>query len=51
MDEACWLSSHWGEPENNRRAKYYCLSKRQLKTETDEWKKVVLAMADALKAT
>jgi PadR family transcriptional regulator PadR len=54
MEEACWLSSHWGESENNRRAKYYCLTglgKRQLKTETDEWKKVVLAMADALKAT
>ena len=54
MEEAGWLSSQWGESENNRRAKYYCLtrlSKRQLKTETDEWKKVVLAMAEVLKAT
>ena len=54
MEEAGWLSSQWGESENNRRAKYYRLTKpgtRQLETETDEWKKVVLAMANALKAT
>jgi PadR family transcriptional regulator, regulatory protein PadR len=54
MEEAGWLSSQWGESENNRRAKFYRLTKpgkRQLETETGEWKKVVLAMADALKAT
>jgi PadR family transcriptional regulator PadR len=54
MEEAGWLSSQWGESENNRRAKYYCLTglgKRQLKAETNEWKNVVLAMANALKAT
>ena len=54
MEEAGWLSSQWGESENNRRAKYYrltALGRRQLKTETDDWNRVVLAMADALKAT
>jgi PadR family transcriptional regulator, regulatory protein PadR len=54
MEEAGWLSSQWGESENNRRAKYYRITgpgKRQLKTETGEWKKVVLAMTNALKAT
>ena len=54
MEEAGWLSSEWGESENNRRAKYYRLTKtgkRQLETETGEWNKVVLAMANALKAT
>jgi PadR family transcriptional regulator, regulatory protein PadR len=54
MEEAGWLSSQWGESENNRRAKYYRLTKagnRQLETETGEWKKVVLAMDRALKAT
>lgn len=53
MEDAGWLLSQWGESENNRRAKYYRLTaqgKRQLKTETGEWKKVVLAMADALKS-
>jgi PadR family transcriptional regulator PadR len=54
MEEAGWLSSEWGESENNRRAKYYRLTKsgkRQLETETGEWNKVVLAMSNALKAT
>ena len=54
MEEAGWLSSQWGESENNRRAKYYRLTKagrRQRETETGEWERVVLAMANALKAT
>lgn len=53
MEEAGWLSSQWGESENNRRAKYYRLTKagkRQLETEAGDWKRVVLAMDDALKA-
>jgi PadR family transcriptional regulator PadR len=27
MDEEGWISSFWGDPENNHRAKYYCLTK------------------------
>src|SRR5579863_744365 len=47
MEEACWLSSFWGESENNRRAKYYRLTKagkRQLEVETEQWATVALAM-------
>ena len=54
LEEKGWLASQWGESENNRRAKYYCLTRsgrRQLETEASEWKKVVFAMANALKAT
>jgi transcriptional regulator len=54
MEEAGWLSSEWGESENKRRAKYYRLTRagqRQLKTETDDWQSVSLAIARALKAT
>ena len=54
MEEAGWLSSFWGESENNRRAKFYRLTKagkKQLKVETEEWTKVVLAMTHALSAT
>jgi PadR family transcriptional regulator, regulatory protein PadR len=54
MEEAGWLSSFWGESENNRRAKYYRLTKagkNQLKVETEQWTKVVLAMTNALTAT
>ena len=54
MEEAGWLSSFWGESENNRRAKYYRLTKageRRLGQETEEWQRIALAMTNALKAT
>ena len=53
MEEAGWLASSWGESENNRRAKYYRLTKaglRQLETEQQEWGRISLAIAPALKA-
>ena len=54
MEEAGWLKSSWGESENNRRAKYYRLTKagqRQLEAETEDWQRISLAIATALKAT
>jgi len=54
LEEAGWLSSAWGESENNRRAKFYRLTRageRQLGAETEQWKRVALAMTSALKAT
>jgi transcriptional regulator len=53
MEEAGWLESSWGESENRRRAKYYRLSRagrQQLKSETEEWGRISMAMALALKA-
>ena len=54
MEEAGWLTSSWGESENNRRAKFYrvtAVGHRQLKRETDLWARISAAMARALKAT
>jgi PadR family transcriptional regulator PadR len=54
MEEEGWLSSSWGESENNRRAKYYRLTKagrRQLETETQRWGRISLAIAQALETT
>ena len=54
MEQAGWLESHWGESENNRRAKYYELTRtgrRQLKEETDEWSRISLAIGMALRTT
>jgi len=54
MEEAGWLQSSWGESENNRRAKYYRLTKagqRQLNVETESWQRIALAITTALKAT
>jgi PadR family transcriptional regulator PadR len=51
MEEAGWLTAAWGESENNRRAKFYRLTKlglRQLKQETDNWGRISAAMAVAL---
>ncbi len=53
MEEAGWLSSNWGESENKRRAKFYRLSsagQRQLRTETQQWETIALAIANALEA-
>ena len=54
LEEAGWLSSFWGESENNRRAKFYRLTKAgkgQLEVETEQCSTIVLAMSNALKAT
>lgn len=54
MEAAGGLKSPWGELENKRRAKYYCLTKagqRQLEAETEDWQRISLAIADALQAT
>ena len=54
MEQSGWLISSWGESENNRRAKYYRLSRagqKQLKRETQDWDRVAMAMASALEAT
>jgi len=55
MEEAGWLTSTWGRAEtNNRRAKFYSLTKRgrkQLQNETERWARISLAMAAALGIT
>lgn len=54
MEEAGWLGSFWGESENNRRAKFYRLTKAgrgQLEIEKEQWATIVVAMTNALKAT
>ena len=51
MEEAGWLTAFWGESENNRRAKFYKLTRtgqRQLQTETEEWNRISVAIAAAL---
>jgi PadR family transcriptional regulator PadR len=53
MEEAGWLKSNWGESENNRRAKFYTLTRaglRQLESETEDWQRISLGIASALNA-
>src|ERR1051326_8909845 len=54
MEEAGWLTSSWGESENNRRAKYYRLTKageKQLGAETEQWQRIALAIQTALQTS
>ncbi len=48
------LASHWAESENNRRARYYSLTRagrRKLAEETRQWEKLAAAIARVLEAT
>jgi PadR family transcriptional regulator PadR len=54
LEEAGWLNSFWGESDNNCRAKFYCLTKSgkaQFEVETEQWKRIAVAMTVALKAS
>ena len=54
MEEQGWLTAFWGESENNRRAKYYRLTRagqRQLENETERWQRIAGAIAHALQTT
>jgi PadR family transcriptional regulator, regulatory protein PadR len=53
LEEAGWLDADWQPSENNRRAKYYRLTragKKQLGEETAQWNRIALAIARALEA-
>ena len=54
LEEQGWLTSEWGESENRRRAKFYTITRagrKQLRVETDTWKRIAFAIASSLEAT
>ena len=47
LEEQGWLKSEWGESENNRRAKYYSLTKagrKRLEQELTQWRRLSSAI-------
>ena len=53
MEDKGWVKATWGTSENNRRAKFYRLTaagRRRLKTETERWDRLAIAMSRALRA-
>jgi transcriptional regulator len=51
MDHRGWIEGEWGESENNRRARFYSLTragKRQLKSETAKWTDMAAVVASIL---
>jgi transcriptional regulator len=48
-----WIKANWGTSENNRRAKYYELTRlgrKQLEAETESWRKLAAAVAQVLES-
>ena len=47
-----WISASWGVSENNRKAKFYAITRagrRQLATETDNWQRISGVIARLLR--
>lgn len=54
LERKGWLSSEWGYSENNRKARYYQLSRngrQQLRSEMTSWQRYVDAVTRALAMT
>lgn len=53
LERRGWIRARWGTSDNNRRAKYYELTRsgrRQLEVEKDVWEKLTAAVAQVLRA-
>jgi len=51
LEQRGWIASEWSESENNRRAKFYSLTRagrRQLETEQRNWEQVSAAITRIL---
>jgi PadR family transcriptional regulator PadR len=51
LERRGWIKPRWGTSENNRRAKYYELTRKgrkQLEAETETWRKLAAAVAQVL---
>jgi PadR family transcriptional regulator PadR len=52
LEQQGWITAEWGESENNRRAKYYSLTKsgkRYLQNERANWERLSAAIGLVLK--
>jgi transcriptional regulator len=51
LEQRGWISSRWGVSENNRKAKFYTLTKagrKQLEREAEDWLRIVDMMGRLL---
>ena len=47
LERRGWIKANWGTSDNNRRAKYYALTRRgetRLRSETHSWRKLIGAV-------
>jgi len=53
LQQQGWISSSWGSSENNRKAKFYSITKagrKQLVEETENWERIAAVIGRVLKA-
>jgi PadR family transcriptional regulator PadR len=53
LEERGWITASWGPSENNRRAKFYALTRAgraRLRVEADSWRRYAAAVFAALDA-
>lgn len=51
LEQRGWISSSWGTSENNRRARFYAITragKKQLATQAEEWERMTTIVAKML---
>jgi len=51
LQQRGWIKADWGASENNRRAKYYALTRsgrKQLEAETQDWERIATVIARML---
>jgi transcriptional regulator len=54
LEQNGWIEAKWGDSENNRKAKYYSLTRagrRALEKETAEWERLSTAISLVVKPT
>jgi PadR family transcriptional regulator PadR len=52
LEQRGWISSRWGASENNRKAKFYSLTRagrKQLLSETESWERMTALMTRLLR--
>jgi PadR family transcriptional regulator PadR len=52
LERRGWIASEWGDSENNRRAKFYKITRagrRQLEVEETNWERLAVAIGQILK--
>ena len=54
LEQEGWIKAEWKQTENNRRAKFYALTRlgrKQLETETANWERLSAAISQVIRLT
>jgi PadR family transcriptional regulator, regulatory protein PadR len=54
LQQRCWIAAEWGVSDNNRKAKFYSITKagkRQMKEDQTQWERLVAVITRVLAAS